>query len=289
MRGRVAHWLPAALLVLTTPAMLGAQGEGGNAYTLQAMHGFNGTLRSMWMDLRVEQIEILTVGRGRASVRIHRQPFRWVSGDERRQAQGERLTYLVDLEDVPSLDGLPAGAVEAAVDRAVQTWESQSCLRKVPIEKRPDDGGDPDLFDAAFGYGEPTDIRAADVVVAGWLPAPFFEAVVPSGGETVVALSVTFIFVGLDGEPTDADRNGYLDTAVSEIYFNDAFRWTVEGAAAQESLDVESVALHELGHSLGIGHINSSEAVMSPVYAGVRTALTYQDHAALCTVWGSWR
>lgn len=287
MRGRVALWLPAALLVFTTPMMLGAQEEGGNAYTLQAMDGFNGTLRSMWMDLRVEQIEILTVGRGRASIRIHQQPFRWVADDERRLAEGGRLTYLVDPKDIPSLDSLPAEAVEAAIDRAVQTWGAQSCLRKTAIEKRPSDGRDPDLFDAVSGYGEPGSFGAADVVVAGWLPAGFFDSVVPLGGETVVALSVTFIFVGLDGNPTDIDKNGYLDTAVSEIYFNDAFRWTADGDA-KESLDVESVALHELGHSLGLGHIEDSEAVMSAVYTGLRTELTPQDRAALCTVWGRW-
>lgn len=287
MRGRVARWLPAALLVLLAPAILGAQEGGGSAYTLQAMEDANGTLRSMWMDLRVEQIEILTVGRGRASIRIHQQPFRWVANDERRLAKGDQLTYLVDLEDIPPLESLPTGAVEAAIDRAVRTWGAQSCLRRVAIEKRPDDRSDPDLFDAVSGYGEPGSFGAADVIVAGWLPAGFFESVVPSGGETVVALSVTFIFVGLDGEPTDIDRNGYLDTAVSEIYFNDAFHWTAD-PAAKESLDVESVALHEFGHSLGLGHINCSEAVMSAVYTGPRTELTSQDHAALCTLWGRW-
>ncbi len=287
MRGRVALWLPAALLVLTTPAMLGAQQEDGNAYTLQAMEDANGTLRSMWMDLRVEQVEILTVKRGQASVHIHRQPFRWVANDERRRAEGVQLTYLVDLGDIPAQLGLRAEDAEAAIDRAVQTWGSQSCLRKTPLVKRPDQGGDPDLFDAAFGYGEPGDFGAADVVVAGWLPPGFFDSVVPSGGETVIALSVTFIFVGMDGEPTDVDKNGYLDTAVSEIYFNDAFRWTTD-QASKEGLDVESVALHELGHSLGLGHINCSETVMSGVYAGARTELTPQDHAALCAVWGRW-
>lgn len=287
MRGRVARWLSAALLVLMTPAMLDAQEGEGSAYTLQAMEDANGTLRSMWMDLRVEQIEVLTAKRARGSVRIHRQPFRWVANDERRRAEGAQLTYLVDLGDIPAQLGLGAEDTEAAIDRAVQTWSSQSCLRKTPFVKRPDQGGDPDLFDAASGYGEPGDFGAADVVVAGWLPAGFFDLVVPSGGETVIALSVTFIFVGMDGEPTDVDKNGYLDTAVSEIYFNDAFRWTAD-KPVPESLDVQSVALHEFGHSLGLGHISCSETVMSAVYSGARTELTPQDRAALCSVWGRW-
>ena len=49
------------------------------------------------------------------------------------------------------------------------------------------------------------------------------------------------------------------------------------------------VALHELGHALGIGHIGPPlTAIMNPIYAGVRTDLAPLDHAALCSVWGSW-
>jgi hypothetical protein len=100
----------------------------------------------------------------------------------------------------------------------------------------------------------------------------------------VVALSVTFIYVGPDGEPTDLDGDGYLDTAHNEIYYNQGFSW--EGGAG---LDVESVALHELGHTLGIGHLDPPpEAVMNPVYAGARTEIQPLDHAALCSVWGAW-
>lgn len=282
---KLVFWLPAVLIWAPLAAM--AQGEG-NPYTLQAMEEFNGTLRGMWVDLRVEQVEVLTIRQGRASSRLHRQPFRWVAGDLRRSADGDRVTYLVDSADTVDSSALPAATAEAAVHRALATWSQDSCLQRVGIVRRPTDGSDPDIFDAAYGFGGFGDFRAADIVVAGWLPPSFFEAVVsPGSGSTVLAMSVTFIFVGSDGEPTDVDGDGYLDTAANEIYFNSGFRWAAGSATG--AMDVESVALHEIGHSLGIGHIGSPPtAVMNPVYGGLRTDLLPMDRAALCTVWADW-
>jgi hypothetical protein len=252
------------------------------------MQGFNGTLRGMWMDLRVEQVEVLTVGQGQASSRLHRQPFRWVAGDPRRDADGNRLTYMVDMADIVRSSTLPASTAEAAIDRAMATWSQDTCLQKVGVVKRPWDGGDPDIFDASYGYGAFGNFRAADVVFAGWLPPEFFDAVVsPGSSHSVLALSVTFVFVGPDGEPTDIDRDGNMDTASNEIYFNSAFSWGAGGA--EKTFDVESVALHELGHALGIGHIGPPPtAVMNPVYDGTRTGLLPLDHAALCAAWAGW-
>jgi hypothetical protein len=259
------------------------------------MNDFNSTLRAEWMDLRaewmdlrVEQVEMLTIGQGRASSRLHRQPFRWVPGDRRRAADGTNLTYLVDLSDGFGASGLTAGPTEAAVDRAMATWSADICLQKAHVVKRAGGGSDPDIFDSRFGYGGFGNYRAADVVHAGWLPPDFFDRVAgPGSGGSVVALSVTFIYIGPDGEPTDLDGDGYLDTAHSEIYYNSGFSWAVGAGAG--AMDVQSVALHEFGHALGIGHIGPPPtAVMNPVYAGARTDLLPLDHAALCTVWASW-
>jgi hypothetical protein len=253
--------------------------QEGDPYTIQAINDANGVLKAQWMDLRVEQVEVLSVDQGRPSARLHRQPFRWVTNDARRAADGNHLTYLVQQSGV-------SREAEAAVDRAMATWSADSCLGKALVVKRPDTGIDARIFDAHFGYGGYGDWRAADVVLGGWLPPSFFDAVVTDGGHTVLAVSVTFIFVGPDGQPTDLDRDGFLDTAASEIYFNDGFDWTAGGG---KGFDVQTVALHELGHSLGIGHIGPPPtAVMNPVYAGVRPDLLSLDHAALCSAWASW-
>jgi hypothetical protein len=280
--------VPVALAVLA-PAPLPAQEGEGDPYLLAAINDFNGVLRAEWMDLRaewmdlrVQQVDVLTIGHGRASARLHRQPFRWVAGDVRRRADGNKLSYLVDTLDLGN-SGLGAASAEAAIDRAMSTWSSDACLQTVAVVKRPA-GEDADIFDSHYGYGGRGNYRAADIVHAGWLPAAFFEAVTgPGGGQTVVALSVTFIYVGQDGRPTDLDGDRHLDTAHNEIYYNEAFSWAAGG------MDVESVALHEVGHSLGIGHIGPPpEAVMNPIYAGLQKTLFPLDHAALCSVWSSW-
>ncbi|HSG38612.1 MAG TPA: matrixin family metalloprotease [Thermoanaerobaculia bacterium] len=287
-------WLCATVaLALLAPGAWAQDGEG-DPYVLATISEVNGTLRAEWMDLRaewmdlrVEQIEMLTIGQGRSTTRLHRQPFRWVAGDWRREADGNKLTWLVDLSDGLGSTGLSAAGVEAALDRAVATWSSDACLGRVPLVKRTAGSSDPDIFDAGFGYGGFGNYRTADIVHAGWLPPDFFDRVGgPGSGESVVALSVTFIYVTRDGLPTDFDNDGHLDTAHSEIYYNQGFSWL---AGTANSMDVETVALHELGHALGIGHIGPPlSAIMNPIYAGARTELEPLDHAALCSVWGSW-
>jgi hypothetical protein len=281
-----------AALVLVVPAASRAQetsqGEG-DPYVLAVMEDFNRTLRAEWMDLRVEQIELLTVREERAGGRIHRQPFRWVPGDPRRAAEGTSLTYRVDVSEGFGASVISTGTTEEAIDRAMTTWSSDLCFQKLQLVKRQSDTPvDADIFDSQFGYGEFGDYRAADVVHAAWLPPDFFEKVTgPGGGESVLALSVTFIYVGPDGEPSDVDHDGYIDAAHSEIYYNQGFSWSNDGAA-DGGIDVESVALHEVGHALGLGHIDRSGAVMSAVYIGPKTKLRPCDHAALCSVWSSW-
>lgn len=281
MSRRATGWLAAVALL----APLAATAQEGNPWTLRAMELANGVLKAQWMDVRIEQVEVFGKdNRTRASSRLHQQPSRWVAWDARRLADGDRLTYLVERKDGPGGGEVLAG-VEAAIDRAMASWAAAPCLRNVGILKRPDTGEDVDVFDFPFGYGDFGNWRAADVVIGGWLPPSFFETVTgEGGGAEVLALSVTFIFADADGEPTDVDQDGYYDVAASEIYFNDGFAWQ-----AGSGIDVETVALHEIGHSLGVGHVDpKQQAAMNPSYTGIRQELKSRDRSPLCPVWASW-
>lgn len=286
------------ILALIVPASAGAQGGEGDPYVLAQMEKINKQLRDQGRNIAVEQIEFYTIGGARPSNRIHQQPFRWVANDERRLADGDNITYLVDKSDGRTASGLSSSQTESAIDRALATWQAESCLSNVDLIKRSDSGADPDIYDWFFGYGRYGDPFLADIVNAGWLPREYFELVGgPGGGRGILAFSVTFIFTEDDGTPTDINNDGYLDSALNEVYYNDTFGdrktdragnpWAID--LPLPAIDVETVALHENGHSLELGHFGPPpDAVMNPVYAGIRHEPLEADHSGMCAVWSSW-
>jgi len=286
-----------SLTVLPLPKVAAQQGEG-DPNVLARMRQINEQLRGSGLGIAIEEIQFISIGQGRPANRIHQQGFRWVAGDERRAADGNNITYLVDQSDGATASGLTNAQTEAALDRALATWNADKCLKKTNLIKRADSGADPDIFDAFFGFGGFGDPFLADIVEAGWLPKAFFDAVGgPGGGHGILAFSVSFIFVDGNGNPTDINGDNYLDTALNEVYYNDNFGnpggsrpgnpWGIN--IALPGIDVETVGLHENGHSLGIGHFGPPpDAVMNPVYAGIRHTPLAVDDGGMCAVWGSW-
>lgn len=274
-----------------------AQSGEGDPAVLAMMHQINDQLAAMGLSIALDQIEFFTIGSGRPVNRIHQNSFRWVAGDPRRLADGDNITYLVDQSDGATASGLTNAQTEAAIDSALSTWQTNRCLKKLDIVKRADTGADPDIFDFFFGFGGFGNPFLADIVEAGWLPKTFFDAVGgPGGGNGILAFSVSFIFVDGSGNPTDINGDNRLDTALNEVYYNDNFGspgprvgnpWGIN--VALPGIDVETVALHENGHSLGVGHFGPPpDAVMNPIYAGIRQSPLSVDSAGMCAVWSSW-
>lgn len=93
------------------------------------------------------------------------------------------------------------------------------------------------------------------------------------GSEGVLAYTGTWVWQ--DGAAYDCDlvfmhRNAYGDVL-----------WSSDPDGAPEGrYDVQAVALHELGHCLGVGHSEYSDAVMTAYYAGYRE-LTPDDTFAV--------
>ena len=96
---------------------------------------------------------------------------------------------------------------------------------------------------------------------------------------------------------TDIDNNGRADTAFREIYYDPSFSWADDGTS---DIDVETVALHELGHGLSQAHFGkvfvdkkgnvkfAPKAVMNAVYVGPQPLLLGTDGAGHCANWASW-
>jgi len=292
------------LLIFLFPMMSFA--EQKKSTPLDILKKINAKLAARHLQIRAEQIEFFTIGNGRPSSRIHQQEFRWVPGDPRRDAQGDDITYIVDLSGGNSTSGVTSAQFEDAVDAVYKTWQSDRCLKKVKLVKRADPGTDITILDGLLGFGGIGNPSAGDIVDAGFVPQTFFDAAacgVPNSGCGcgIIAFSITFIFTDDQGNPTDINGDNRLDTALNEVYFDDVFggNSTACGGAFNGNpwgidvplpgIDVQTVALHENGHSLGLGHFGPPPAcVMNPVYAGIRHSPFPIDSAGMCTIWSSW-
>lgn len=70
-----------------------------------------------------------------------------------------------------------------------------------------------------------------------------------------------------------------------DIEFNDDYTWDTSGSPPAGNYDVETVALHEIGHFCGLGHSGSSSSIMFPTYSGVRTILHANDEQSISYVY----
>ena len=229
----------------------------------------------------------------------------WVPFDPNRR--GDRyITYAIDHTEGTATGGVTAAQTEASIDHAMGTWNSQTCST-IPIVKV--DLGNLDLgyvqyltgFGGVPGWG-------ADITDAGWLPGAFFDVIATDGSQYI--LGVTFTFIWTDGgNPTDIDNNGKADVAFREIYYNNAFAWSISGPEWYDpEIDVESIVLHETGHGLSQAHfgkmfVDASDkeppysikhlhfaprAVMNAVYWDTQRQLLGPDVGGHCSIWASW-
>ena len=72
-----------------------------------------------------------------------------------------------------------------------------------------------------------------------------------------------------DGTPFDG-KGGFLGHAFfpeysGEIHIDDAEDWTT-GTPSQNQRSLPQVAVHEIGHSLGLRHSSVRPALMNPIY-----------------------
>jgi hypothetical protein len=68
-----------------------------------------------------------------------------------------------------------------------------------------------------------------------------------------------------------------------ELHFDDNENWTLDGSG----IDLITVAIHEIGHLLGIAHSNNSSAIMYPYYFGLNRNLHTDDILAVIELYGS--
>jgi hypothetical protein len=231
-----------------------------------------------------------------ANDRAKRLTSRWVPGDARRLADGDRITYM---NFAPLMAANGAGNAEGAIDASFATWDASKCTT-LDIVERAWNGGNPSAILSIAGIPA-VSVFSADIVTMGFLPGFIFDAVLgPGASASVLGVTFTFVFLESAGGPeSDIDGDGRTDTALKEIWYNNAFDWTLSGLG--DDIDVESVALHENGHAFELGHYGkifgtlgnlrlhvSPRAVMNAAILGTLRSPLGTDNAGFCGNFEDW-
>jgi hypothetical protein len=151
------------------------------------------------------------------------------------------VRYFVSNRGVP---GVNPAQLHSAVARAFSTWEA------VPTSS---------ITYAFVGFTDAPPDDPDGMTTLGFLPMPALDQVLAA---------TSFLVDEVTGELLESD-----------IFFNSAFSWSVASDGQSNRFDLESIALHEIGHLSGLGHsalgetelgpngrrVIASEAVMFPV------------------------
>ena len=125
--------------------------------------------------------------------------------------------------------GVTSSQLQAAVGRAFNTWHDVSTA---------------EVSSSFVGFTQANPFEDDGMSVIGFRERPELDRVL---GAT------TFLVDTVTAEILEAD-----------IFFNSAFSWSVASGGETNRYDLESIALHEIGHLYGLGHSAIGETELRP-------------------------
>lgn len=245
-----------------------------------------------------------------ANDRTHRLGYQFVAGDPRRATVGEVLRQASFApfslaRTGPTVGGMtPRIPAKPAIDASFATWNRVQCSTLTVVNNTlPGNVFPSAVLPASLFFGPSSGLVnnpvASDINTLGFLPGVIFDLLFgPGSSEAILGLTIPFVFLDEEGNPTDIDGDGQDDVAFAEIWYNDAFQWGTTGTGPK--IDIETVALHENGHALGLGHFGkifltgngklhaAPRAVMNAFVLGTLRSPLGTDNGSFCSYWASW-
>lgn len=275
--------LIALFVMLAVPQTVSAIDEDDVKAVLNTM---NDQLAAAGEGFRVSKVEFSTYEQMGITVyandREHQLDEHWLPYDPWRF--GVRDIYWA-IDHVDQTNDLPWADTVAAIGRAMNIWDSQSCAN-IPLTLVDDYGMDLGYVQWLMGMGG-CPCWLADITHAGWLPRIFFDIIGgPGGGDSILGATFTLVWTARPN-----------DVAFREIYWNDKFNFGVD----IRYFDIETIAAHEVGHGLSLGHIGmifrdagtghlqfAPRALMNAIYYDILQELLGTDVSSFCGIWSSW-
>lgn len=173
------------------------------------------------------------------------------------------------MTSLTGLSGLVTAAdIATVMDNALNVWADVSGFSN--LGQVADSGAGLGASDAAGG--NIGDIRIGGIFIDG------------SAGSNVLAHAF---------QPGTDNIFGAGGNVAGDLHFDDSNSWFISDFngsglnVGTGSFDLYTVAIHEIGHALGLGHSAFGGAAMEATYAGIRTSLSADDIAGIQAIYGT--